>query len=336
MKNPKVSVCVPVYHVASYIVACVRSLMEQTLDDIEYIFVDDCSPDNSIDLLESTIAEYPDRKGWFTVLRNSENMGPGLSRKRAAEKATGEFVYFPDSDDWIEPDMLENMYTKAVEVGADIMRCYILCHSKGQTQRMPGRIDFTLEEWRRHLIICENVYAGLTTSLFRRRIVDKAFEDFPVERLYAFEDYLLSVKAYFYADKVAYIERDFYHCNVGNPNSVTKKITQRTIDSKIAVAGALYDFCSVRADFSKYNQLVYNFMSIAKVELLSHRDMWQPERWRSLWPELSDPRFIRMTGTKTRFYRAIAKAVEHRHDRIGFLLLSLMLSLDSLRNIIRR
>lgn len=334
--RPKVSVCVPVYNVANYIEVCVKSLMEQTLDSVEYVFVDDCSPDNSLELLEATVGRYPARKNSITILRNAENMGPGLSRKRAAEAATGEYIYFPDSDDWIETDMLETMYIKAVETDSDIVRCHILLHSDTGNNRMPGRIDYNIDEWRCHLIICDNVYVGLTTSLFRKSIIDNALKNFPTQRLYAFEDYLISVKAYFYADKVTFIDRDFYHCNVDNPNSVTKKISQRTIDSKLSVAAALHDFCSVRPDFSEYSSLVYNFMAISKLELLAHRNMWQPDRWRSTWPELNAPEYIHLTGVKTRFYQAIARAVNHHYDFFGYILLCIMLLLDKLRIIIPR
>lgn len=334
--KPKVSVCIPVYHVAGYIEACVKSLMEQTLGEIEYIFVDDCSPDNSLELLEATVARYPGRRDNVTIMRNAENMGPGLSRKRAAEIATGEFIYFPDSDDWIEPDMLESMYNKAVETDSDIIRCHILLHTDAGNKRMPGKIDYTIDEWRRHLIICEDVYVGLTTSLFKKSIIDSSLKNFPSRRLYAFEDYLLSVKAFFNADKVTFIDRDFYHCNVGNPNSVTKKISQRTIDSKLSVAAALHDFCSARSDFDEFSSLVYNFMAVAKIELLTHRDMWQPDRWRSTWPELNDPKYIRLTGTKTHFYRAIAGAVNAKRDMIGLLILSLLTMVDNLKNLCRR
>lgn len=334
--RPKVSVCVPVYNVANYIEVCVESLMEQTLDSVEYVFVDDCSPDNSLELLEATVGRYPARKNSITILRNAENMGPGLSRKRAAEAATGEYIYFPDSDDWIETDMLETMYSKAVETDSDIVRCHILLHHGTCDKRMPGRIDYTVDEWRRHLIICDDVYPGLTTSLFRKSIVDNVLTKFPTSRLYAFEDYLLSVMAYFYAHDVTFIDRDFYHCNVGNPNSVTKIISQRTIDSKLTVAAALHDFCIERADFDEYSTLVYNFMAISKLELLAHRNMWQPDRWRSTWPELNAPEYIHLTGVKTRFYRAIARAVNHQYDFFGYILLCIMLLLDKLRIIIPR
>ncbi len=332
----KVSVCVPVYRVAGYIEACVRSLMEQTLDNVEYIFVDDCSPDNSVELLEATVARYPNRRDSVTLLRNAENMGPGLSRKRAAEAATGEFIYFPDSDDWIEPDMLETMYLKAIAENADIVRCHILCHSEKSTRRMPGRIDYTLDQWRRQMIVCENVYIGLTTSLIRGTIVKKILSGYPSQRLYSFEDYLLAVEAYFYAQKVTTIDSDFYHCNTDNPNSVTKTVSEKTIESIIIVAEKLYDFCAQRPDSSTYLPLVRSFMAASKFRFLADRRSWNPERWRNTWPEVNSPKYIRIIGIKSRIHRIIAKLAQHHHDKSAYLVLCILNILDSTRDKYRR
>lgn len=334
--KPKVSVCVPVYHVAGYIEACVKSLMEQTLGEVEYIFVDDRSPDDSIKLLEATVARYPERRNSVTIIRNSENMGPGLSRKRAAAMATGEYIYFPDSDDWMEPDMLESMYRKAIEDKADIVRCHILCHYDNKAKRMPGRIDYSLEEWRRHLIICDDVYIGLTTSLFHRPIIDSILTAYPSVRLYSFEDYLLVVEAFFYASKVSFIERDFYHCNTDNPYSVTKHISERTIESILTVAQSLYEFCASRNDSYIYLPLVRNFMAASKLRFLTDTKMWQPERWRSTWPELNSPEYIRVIGIKTKFYRLIAKCALNKQDKIAYLILRLLNLLDSTRRMYHR
>ena len=87
---PKVSVIVPVYGVEKYIERCARSLFEQTLDDIEYIFVDDCSPDRSIEILNQVIGEYPGRKDQVQIIHHASNQGLALARQTGLKAATGE------------------------------------------------------------------------------------------------------------------------------------------------------------------------------------------------------------------------------------------------------
>ena len=105
----KVSVVIPVYNVEKYIERCARSLFEQTLDSIEYIFVDDCSPDNSIAVMENVLAEYPHRKEQIKIIRHEVNQGPYAARRHALQAATGDYVISCDADDWVDYDLYEKM-----------------------------------------------------------------------------------------------------------------------------------------------------------------------------------------------------------------------------------
>ena len=78
MDNPKVSIIVPIYRVEEYIERCAESLFAQTFDDIEYIFVDDCSPDKSVEILQRTLEKYPHRKRLTRIERLSSNSGQAL------------------------------------------------------------------------------------------------------------------------------------------------------------------------------------------------------------------------------------------------------------------
>lgn len=77
----QVTIIVPIYRVEQYIEQCARSLMEQTLQDVEYIFVDDCTPDNSIEILQRVLNDYPDRKAQVKVLHNEKNKGLPRTRR---------------------------------------------------------------------------------------------------------------------------------------------------------------------------------------------------------------------------------------------------------------
>ena len=100
----KVSILVPVYGVEKYIEKCAVSLFEQSYEDIEYIFVNDCTPDRSIEVLRATIARYPQRQKQVVIIDHDVNRGLGAARHTATEwAATGELVMHVDSDDYLMP-----------------------------------------------------------------------------------------------------------------------------------------------------------------------------------------------------------------------------------------
>ena len=100
----KVSVIVPVYNAGRYIERCLRSLFEQTLDSIEYIFVDDCSPDDSMDILKRVLDEYPERKDDVKILTHQVNTGQSGARRDGMRIASGEYMIHCDADDWVDTD----------------------------------------------------------------------------------------------------------------------------------------------------------------------------------------------------------------------------------------
>lgn len=125
----KLSVIVPVYNVEKYIGRCVRSLMEQTLKDgVEFIFIDDASPDSSMTILGNVVERYPERKGQVRIIHNPRNLGIFEVRKRGIEEANGEYIGWCDSDDWCESNMFEYMLNKAYDGKYDIVVCDYLVH----------------------------------------------------------------------------------------------------------------------------------------------------------------------------------------------------------------
>ena len=119
----KVSVIIPVYNVERYIERCARSLFEQTLDDMEYVFVDDCTPDNSIPLLRKVISSYPEREKQVRIIQHSANKGLSDARNTGLSAATGKYVVYCDSDDYVDREIYERMYEAAETCGADIVWC---------------------------------------------------------------------------------------------------------------------------------------------------------------------------------------------------------------------
>lgn len=119
--SPKVSVIIPVYGVERFIERCARSLMEQTLDNVEYIFVDDASKDKSMEILQTVLKCYPKRENSIQIVRHNQNKGLPAARNTGLEIASGEYVFHCDSDDFMELGTLEALYNRAKQDDADIV-----------------------------------------------------------------------------------------------------------------------------------------------------------------------------------------------------------------------
>lgn len=120
---PAVSVIIPVFNVEPYVARCARSLFNQTLEDIEYIFVDDCTPDRSIEIVKEVLADYPNRQEQVHFVRTPRNGGLARARVFGLKYAKGDYIIHCDSDDAVTPDAYRLMYEKAVAEDLDIVTC---------------------------------------------------------------------------------------------------------------------------------------------------------------------------------------------------------------------
>ena len=126
MTECKISIIIPVYNVEEYLPKCLDSVINQTLKDIEIICINDCSTDNSLEILEN----YVKKDSRIIVLNQEKNQGQGAARNRGLQIASGEYVGFVDSDDWVENDYFEKLYNAAIKYNADIATVNMLKHKK--------------------------------------------------------------------------------------------------------------------------------------------------------------------------------------------------------------
>ena len=141
--SPRISVIIPVYNVEPYIGRCVESLQAQTFKDLEFVFVDDCSPDGSMAAVEAWAAEDPRVR----VIRNERNLGEGPSRNRGIEAARGDYLASADPDDYVSPDFYELLYAAAASGGGhDIAKgtCRKVSAS-GAAAAPPSRLNDAIE-----------------------------------------------------------------------------------------------------------------------------------------------------------------------------------------------
>ena len=167
--TPKVSVIIPVYNVEPYIARCVESLRGQTMRDLEFIFVDDCSTDGSMEAVRTWAAEDPRVR----ILENERNLGSGPSRNRGIEEACGEYLNFVDADDWVSPDFYRLLYAAATADGGHDIAKGVRRKVYGGDGAAPADLRLN-HRIRAHLADGRPLYGAFTyehqTALYRRSL----------------------------------------------------------------------------------------------------------------------------------------------------------------------
>ena len=213
---PKVSVIVPVYGVEKYIERCARSLFEQTLDDIEYLFIDDCTPDRSVEILKQVLEEYPQRISQVTIHRMEQNSGQAAVRKWGMQNVTGEYVIHCDSDDWVDINMYKHMYEKAVEDNAGVVVCdYVESDGKNNIKRFKGCNGTNVYDLIDDILF-QKIHGSLWNKLFSRACYKNDFM-FPEGNLW--EDMAIVIQMLSSSSGVSYIPIPFYFYYT-NPESI--------------------------------------------------------------------------------------------------------------------
>ena len=196
----KVSIIIPIYNCYKYITLCARSLFEQTLEGVEYIFVNDATPDDSIKILEAIIEDYPVRKPFVKIINLEKNGGVSNARNIGIQNATGEYVIHCDSDDWVDKDMFERLYKKAKETDADIVGCNFRHEYTDVQYDFHQQYADTVDENIRRLIN-GRIFPSLCTSLTRRSLISDKNLSFP-QGLNMGEDLYFNLQLYLHAKKL--------------------------------------------------------------------------------------------------------------------------------------
>lgn len=215
-----ISVLVPVYKVEDFIEKCARSLFQQTINEgIEYIFVDDCSPDKSIEILNEIIKEYPCRKNQIKVISHTINQGLGQTRNTGIKHARGKYVYIIDSDDWlIREDALELMINEALRTGAEIVEAN---HVVIRTDEEKVCQNIRKLSSRNRIvgdIIRKKSPITIWNKLILRDLYDRNFILVP-QGINNGEDYVTLPKLMYYAKKISKIDCITYAYNQLNVSS---------------------------------------------------------------------------------------------------------------------
>lgn len=228
--TPLVSVIVPVYNVAPYVERCAKSLFEQTLKDIEIIFVDDCSPDNSIDLVKNLANNYPDRLAQIKYVRHEHNRGLAQARKTGLDIATGEYVAHCDSDDYVSVEMYEKLYDEAERTKSEIVYCDFL-----MDYGLQKTICRSVELCQDKVPFLERYISYGWTVLWNMIIKRRIYLDNPISYPFGIsycEDFYVACQLFYYAKEVSKVNDTLYYYNRANVSSIMHSINWKTFEDE--------------------------------------------------------------------------------------------------------
>ena len=282
---PKVSVIIPIYGVEQYIEKCAHSLMNQTLDDIQYVFVNDCTEDKSMQILKSVIEYYPDRRDQILILTNECNRGLAYTRAIGMKNANGDYIISCDSDDYVEPDFCQLLYEKAINEGADIVSCNYFESLNGGDERIISHTYTTSNP--RHAI--RDIYKHNLPTFVWMHLVKRSlfFENniFPFEGINSGEDLNVIFRIMFFAKKLDHVEKPLYHYQrrTGSLSLTTDYINLWNNYLTKNING-LEQFVK-QHDAEEEFKTTINYLKFQKKMFLLAGDKPELKLWWNAWPE---------------------------------------------------
>lgn len=221
----KISIICPVYKAENYLHQCVDSILAQTFTDWELILVDDGSPDSSGEICD----KYANQDRRIRTI-HKQNEGVSVARQTGLEAAHGEYVIHVDSDDWVEPNMLEELYKKAKQDDADIVICDYF-NNIGTKQTICRQCPSSLEPKQVLIELFQQLHGSCCNKLARRVCYKQYGIEFPrginyCEDLFTWVQFLSHKEV-----KVAYLNKAFYHY-FDNPKSITRSYQRSQYETR--------------------------------------------------------------------------------------------------------
>ena len=241
--NVLVTVIIPVFNTAEYLNEAIGSILRQTLQELEIVAIDDCSSDNSLQILRELAAADSRIK----VIAMPQNQGQSVCRNKGLEIAKGEYIYFFDSDDILEEDCLQLCYEKCTELQTDLL----LFDGKSFTENGLS-LEFN-PKYDRTGFFTKSVSTGLETieTMYKNKayscsvcliFIRKSYLDQTGLRFYPgvfYEDVLFSMLLYLQAKRVSSIRRTFFHRRIRSNSVMTSRLSHRNINDRILICNEL-------------------------------------------------------------------------------------------------
>ena len=273
-----ISIITPVYKAEKYIHRCVDSILAQTFTDFELILIDDGSPDGSGVICDEYAAKDPRVKVIHKV-----NGGVAMARQDGMENAVGEYTIHADPDDWVEPTMLEELYGKAVEEGADMVICdYYMCRRKKchYISQTPSSLE-SGSLFREYL--GQKLHGSLCNKLIKRELYTKNNISFHPE-ITRWEDLYIVCSILSHPVKVAYLQKAFYYYDQDtNPHSIVRSKSNRGLLSQMCFINHFQEMLPAE----EFAEELYQIKAATK-ELAYNSGAMAPDEVMQLYSEVNE------------------------------------------------
>lgn len=247
MKNPKVSVIVPVYNTEKYLRKCMESLVHQTLQEIEIVVINDGSTDESEGIIFEYMEKYPEK----FLYKYQKNSGQAVARNKALKLCHGEYIGFLDSDDFVKEEMFERMYQKAITTNAD----YVACGYTDITYEGDKEIELQHYVASKVALSTKDMYKGALVSpflhIYKRSIIEKSKVEFPEGVIY--EDTAFYLNLIPYIHKLEVIEEPLAY-RVRHSQSTMTIFKKEKVAQIFPVMDAALDYYKKYDFYDKYEE----------------------------------------------------------------------------------
>lgn len=272
------------YNVAGLIEPCVKSLCRQTYKDIELVFINDCSKDNTIQVLNDLLAKHNSSNLECKIISHDVNKGVAAARNSGLDAATGDYIYSVDADDYIETDTIESLVKEAEDGDKDIVSCEWLLEFNTNARHMAQPEFKTGEDLFRQMC-----YGKARWNLWLFLVKRSLFEDNHIRFVPGVnmgEDMMAMLKLSLLAGKASVIHRPLYHYIQTNAAAISKDIRPSIPQIKANVT-EVEEFVS-RFFGSRFNSELLQLKLSLKLPLLISSDTCSYKQWYDWWPEAND------------------------------------------------
>ena len=249
MSNLKISILVPVYNAERYIDRCARSLFEQTYGNLEFVFVNDCTPDGSIDVLKRVLEDYPKRRRQTKIINHEKNRGVAAARNTLVDNATGDYLLWVDADDFIAKNAAEVLTAKVWTTEADMV-----CFNTAWFTEVDGARMMPENDGSTPADFIQNVLSRrISPVLWGRLMKLELFREHGIrfiEGLNMGEDLMALVEVAYYSRSIANEKAVLYYQEVGNKDSLSRSYSPDGADSTLKILNILEEFFAGKLDVS--------------------------------------------------------------------------------------
>ncbi len=262
MNRVDISVIVPIYNVEKYVERCLRSLFTQSkTDGVEFLLINDATPDNSMEVVRRVVAEFP--KLNINIVENERNRGLYATRCIGVAVAKGEYIQHIDSDDWVEPTMLAELWDEVEQTKAEIIACDYIQDYRGTTKMIGFKGLANNGPGCLYVLLGKGMLGSLCFKMVKKELYARAGVKL-IEGLNMCEDLLFSIRLYAAAKNVSHLKRAFYHYDRSNEASLTAQFDASSRQDLVRIES---EIDSVLNEFNVKTQQIEQIMTMRRFEV---------------------------------------------------------------------